>query len=155
MTYPFDPIYQAAMALLPPSMDVPEAKAMVKAICYQESQLRFRRQMYNGPAMGFAQFEQGGGVRGVIEHDKTGPIIRPIIERMCYEVYVPTVWSALENNDVLAFCFARLLLFTVPAKLPGPTDVEEGWRQYEWAWRPGKPHPEKWPGNFNKAWQEV
>lgn len=155
MTYPFDPIYAAAISLLPPSMNVPEAKALVKAICYQESQLRFRRQMYNGPAMGFAQFEQGGGVRGVIEHKATGPIICPLLKALNYEVYVPTVWAALENNDILAFVFARLLLYTVPAKLPGPADVEEGWRQYQWAWRPGKPHPEKWPENYAKAWQEI
>lgn len=155
MTYPFDPIYAAAESLLPPSMRKREAKAMVKAICYQESGLQWRRQRFNGPAMGFAQFEQGGGVRGVMEHRATMPIILPILADMRYENFPPTVWASLEHNDVLAFVFARLLLFTVPQPLPGPADVDEAWRQYQWAWRPGKPHPERWPANYAKAWQEV
>jgi hypothetical protein len=132
-----------------------EAKALVKAICYQESMLRFRRQMYQGPATGFAQFEQGGGVRGVIEHAVVGPIVRPIILSMQYEVYVPTIWAVLEHNDILAFVFARLLVYTVPQKLPGRDQWEEGWRQYQWAWRPGKPHPEKWRENYDRAWKEI
>jgi len=155
MNYPFDPIYEAAMALLPPSMSSPEAKAMLIATGLQESQFRFRKQHYQGPARGFWQFEMGGATRGLIEHPVTGPILRPLLDKLCYSTYPADVWNAIEHNDVLACVMARLLLYTVPAKLPGPTDVEEGWRQYQWAWRPGKPHPERWPENFSKAWQEV
>ena len=53
------------MALLPDRMDTPEARVMMLAIGLQESRFVHRRQI-KGPARGFWQFEQGGGVIGVV-----------------------------------------------------------------------------------------
>jgi hypothetical protein len=52
-----------------------------------------------------------------------------------------------------------LLLYTDPWQLPNVDDYidsfkpEESlsWRYYDRNWQPGKPHPEKWMANHNKA----
>lgn len=156
MNFPFDAIYDAAMSLLPASMNTLEAKAEVLAIGLQEGDgMRARRQYQDGPARGFWQFEQGGGVRGVMTHSATKPFALAVLARLQYEPYIPAVWVALEHNDVLACVFARLNLYWLPSKLPGSNQEAEGWRQYIDAWRPGKPHPAKWPANFAQAWQHV
>jgi hypothetical protein len=59
------------------------------------------------------------------------------------------VWRALEGHDGLATCFARLLLWTDPQAMP--TTQQAGWDCYMRNWRPGKPHPDSWPGNWSVA----
>jgi hypothetical protein len=60
---------------------------------------------------------------------------------------------AIEHNDILAACFARLLLWTDPRLLPqGPERAVDGWAQYLATWRPGKPHAATWGGHFSTAW---
>ena len=63
--------------------------------------------------------------------------------------------AALEHNDILACGIARLLLWTLPGKLPGPDEAEKGWQQYLAAWRPGKPHQATWAANFAEAVKAV
>ena len=154
ITFPFHAIHAASMALLPPKMVSAPAEAMLIAIGLQESRFEHRRQI-GGPARGFWQFEQGGGVRGVMEHPATAPIILPILDRLQYEPVVPVVYSALEHNDILACIFARLLLWTVPGPLPGPSDAHGAWEYYVEGWRPGKPHRQTWDDFYARAWQEV
>jgi hypothetical protein len=61
-------------------------------------------------------------------------------------------YSAIEHNDVLAAVFARLLLWTVPGRLPGRAEPVRAWNQYLSAWNPGKPHEETWAPLFELAW---
>ena len=56
-----------------------------------------------------------------------------------------------EWDDVLAAAFARLLLFTDPAKLPKLGDADGAWQLYLRTWRPGKPHPHTWPDLYAQA----
>lgn len=127
--------------------DTPEARRFVLAIALQESRLAHRRQVIagageTGPAASFWQFEQGGGCRGVLTHF----LVAPCMRRMCIEFNVtPTpqgLWEAMRYQDVIAAIAARLLIYTLPDKLP--TTPEQGWEQYIDVWRPGKPHPETW-----------
>lgn len=155
MNFPFDIVYEATMKLLPPAMDTPQGKAMLIAIGLQESRFTSRRQLGDGPARGFWQFEQGGSVRGVLNHAMTRGLSRGLCERLCYDDYPVTVWNALEHNDVLAMAFARLNLYWLPRKLPEPTQSQEAWEQYYEAWRPGKPHRETWDAFYAQAWQAV
>lgn len=141
-----------ALALLPERMDSVEARVMLLAIGLQESRFEHRRQMNNGPAMGFWQFEKGGGVHGVYNHVAS----RAHLEHICLLRGVPygvaAIWAALERDDVLAAAVARLLLFTDPQRLPGVTDVDGAWRLYAVrTWRPGKPHRETWDGYHLQA----
>lgn len=135
--------------------DSPEARVQMLAIGLQESLFEYRRQMNNGPAMGFWQFERGGGVKGVLRH----PSSEVRATRLCKARNVipdPTaVWHALEHDDVLAAGFARLLLYTDPRDLPDVTDAAGSWAMYLRNWRPGKPHPQTWPANHSAARAEV
>ena len=145
-----------ALALLPPGMDSPQARVMLLAIGMQESRFEHRRQMPTGPARGFWQFEEGtrasrGGVYGVYLHDAS----RFWLDRLCASrgvQFLPaSIYQALEADDVLAAGVARLLLFTDPRRLPATDDADGAWGLYLRTWNPGKPRPEKWPGNHRLA----
>ena len=144
---------EPALSILPKRLNSPEAIAMILAICLQESRLKFRRQI-GGPARGFPQFEEIG-VKGVLEHPASRPIIMPALAMLCYEPDAAKCHAALEHNDVLACVLARALLYSVPDALPGPNDPEKGWVQYVSLWRPGKPHVEPWANHYRTAWATV
>lgn len=146
MSYPKDAVNES-YKLLPLKMDSPFARVNQAAIGYQESDGYLTRRQYgNGPARGYWQFEEGGGVRGVMEHKSTSELARSV----CHARGVPfvrrTVWEALETDDVLAAAFCRLLMWTDSGKLP--TNEADGWAMYARTWRPGKPHPDKWPTSW-------
>ena len=146
-----------ALSLLPKRMQGARAEAMVLAICFQESRLKYRRQLGEGPARGYAQFERGtlqsrGGVTGVLLHDGSGPLLENICHLLDIDATPASVHTAIEYHDVLAVIVARLLLWTLPDELPDINEPEAAWRQYIAAWRPGKPHPETWLEHYNKAW---
>lgn len=151
MTFPFDVVYDATMQLLPAKMVSRESKALLLTIGMQESRFIHRRQV-GGPARGFWQFEQGGGVYGVLNHPATKPIIRGVLEQLQYDYLTETSYEAIADNDILACAYARLLLYTVPERLPGANQQAEGWRQYLSAWRPGKPQPLTWEPFYQQAW---
>jgi len=149
-----------ALAILPPAMDTPQARLMILAICLQESGLIHRRQLGNGPARGYPQFELGtrqsrGGVWGVYLHDSS----RFWLDRLCASrgvQFLPeAIWRQMEKDDVLAAGVARLLLFTDPRRLPAMDDPDGAWGLYLRTWRPGKPRPAEWPGNHTLARLEV
>jgi len=135
--------------------DTPEARVMLFAIGLQESRFEYRRQMNNGPAMGFWQFERAGGVRGVLSH----PTSKAKAQALCKARSVPgnemEVWLALQNDDILAAGFARLLLLTDPRALPAVTNAQGAWDCYVRNWRPGKPHPQSWPKFHQQAREAI
>lgn len=145
MPYPKDAVNES-YKLLPLKMDSPFARINQAAIGQQESGYLVRRQYGNGPARGYWQFEEGGGVKGVMEHKSTSELARSV----CHARGVPfvrrTVWEALETDDVLAAAFCRLLMWTDSGKLP--TSEADGWAMYARTWRPGRPHPDKWPASW-------
>jgi len=147
-------IIPAAYAVLPPSMGSPAATAMLIAIGLQESKFAARRQMPTGPARGFWQFERGGGVAGVLLHPSTHPHAQTALAALRYPrtTDAAQVWPWLEHNDVLACVFARLLLWTLPDRLPTSREADFAWGQYLKAWRPGKPHRSTWDAHYAEAW---
>ncbi|MDZ4252688.1 MAG: hypothetical protein U1A72_08980 [Sulfuritalea sp.] len=145
-----------AFRLLPENMDSNAALAMCVAIAMQESRIQHRRQI-GGPAHGYWQFEQGGGVRGVLTHPKSQPGIRTVLEALDYDPASDPAacYAAIEHNDILAAAFARLLLYTLPDTLPARNAPGVGWTQYQNAWRPGRPHRETFDAFFEQAWDIV
>lgn len=145
MPYPKEAVNES-YKLLPLKMDSPFARINQAAIGQQESGYLVRRQYGNGPARGYWQFEEGGGVKGVMEHKSTAELARSV----CHARGVPfvrrAIWEALETDDVLAAAFCRLLMWTDSGKLP--TSEADGWAMYARTWRPGKPHPDKWPASW-------
>ncbi len=139
---------------LPTEMLSDEAVTMLLAIGYQESRFEHRRQI-KGPARGFWQFEHGGGVFGVLNNPATSRYAEDVCEDLCYSTDPDSVYAALADNDILAACFARLLLWTLPMPLPELGDEDEAWEQYIEAWRPGKPHRKTWGDSYQYAEEEA
>lgn len=134
--------------------DTLAARRLILAIAMQESGLRHRRQVgadgsESGPASSFVQFEKGGGCKGVLTH---GSVKEAMLKACADFNLTPTpegLWEAMRYNDVVACIAARLLIYTLPSMLPERQEL--GWQQYINAWRPGKPHPEKWSTNWSAA----
>lgn len=137
-----------AMHLLPDGMDSEKARVMLRAIALQESRMKHRWQVVDGggkgPAIGLWQFERNGGVRGVLEHRASKNIAHSICLSRSVVPEPKPVWLALETDDVLAACFARLLLWTDPSPLPPIGDEQAAWNTYIKNWRPGRPHRHTW-----------
>lgn len=137
-------------AELLPHLDSPKARMMMLAIGLQESRFEHRAQI-GGPAVGFWQFEKGGGVKGVLLHKSSA--IDAV--KVCHARGVgPTpveVYARLQYDDILAACFARLLLLTDPQPLPMIGDVDGAWEYYLRTWRPGKPHRHTWDDLYAKG----
>lgn len=141
---------EPAIGLLPSKMDSTAARAMLIAIALQESDLQHRRQR-NGPAKSYWQFEVVG-VEGVLTHPQSAALARTLTHRLDYAVAPAVIHQAIEDNDCLAAIFARLLLWTVPEPLPTPSDTHGAWQQYLSAWRPGRPHHDRWHARYREAW---
>jgi hypothetical protein len=143
-----------ALALLPPAMDSRLARVLLLTIGLQESQYLTRVQMAGGPARGYWQFEHGtpatrGGVTGVYLHKATAELLNQVCNERGHAFVVTDIYNALTWDDVLAAALARLLMWTDPHPLP--TDSAGGWDMYMRTWRPGKPHPARWPGYYQRA----
>lgn len=149
-----------AAKLLNTTPFTPDVCVLLLAIGLQESKLVYRRQIGNGPARGIFQFEKGtassrGGVTGLMLHQGSVALMKAV----CVARKVPwdatAIWSALETDDVLACCVARIMLWTDPKKIPSREDEQAGWNCYARIWRPGKPRPDHWAANHAAALEAV
>lgn len=135
--------------------DTPQARVMILAIGLQESRFTHRRQMGNGPATGFWQFERGGGVKGVLQHPASKAKAAALCKARGVDAEPMAAWAALETDDVLAAGFARLLLLTDPRALPDVSNSVGAWDCYVRNWRPGRPHIETWTKCHQQAREAV
>lgn len=117
--------------------------ALVECLTIGKTESDFRLRVQDigggraGPARGFWQFERRGGVVGVMTHATT----KAYAQAACAIRGVPfdstAIHQRLAEDDILAFCFARLLLWTDPKGLPPATDAEGLFDYYLRNWRPG------------------
>lgn len=150
-------ILQPALRCASPIIAIPrsaEADQMLLTIAGKESAWRHRYQLSpipgsKGPARGFWQFERNGGVAGVMTHRSTADRAADLVSSLGLPWDRGTIWQALETDDVLAVGFARLLLWTDPRPLP--TERGPAWLYYLKLWRPGKPHPDRWPAIWSES----
>ena len=124
------------------------------AVAGQEGAWTHRAQVLSsgaaGPARSFWQFEEGGGVKGVLGHSASKAKALALCAAASVEPKQADVWRAIEGHDGLAYGFARLLLLTDPYAVP--TEQQAAWDCYaKRLWRPGKPHPETWPSIWDQA----
>lgn len=122
--------------LLPGKFDSQLARVQVLAIALQESGLRTRRQD-GGPARSLWQFEQGGGIRGVLEHPSSRQYARAVCGLQAVAPVTSDVFAAFLSDDLLACAFARLLLWTDAAPLPALGNDQVAFEYYRRNWRPG------------------
>lgn len=157
-------VLPAAYALLPRAMSSDDATGTLLSIGYHESKFLHRTQVVvvggqrrDGKARGFWQFEEQGAVRGVLSHQATSVLARDALVSLRYrrDLTVREVWERLEHNDILAAVFARLLLWTLPQRLPSRHERERGWLQYMDAWRPGIPREKEWGESWHQGWSAL
>lgn len=150
-------VIRPALKFLPLAMTSEKAEVLLIAISGQEANFEHRWQVVDrkkpekrGPARGLWQFElgkkgTGAGVWGVFEHAASRYWLAQVCKMRAVPFDARSIWLALEDDDLLAACVARLLLFTDPKALPEVSDADGAWKLYRYrTWRPGKPHPEKW-----------
>ena len=141
-----------ALDLLPKKMDTDAALIMLIAIGLQESRLIHTHQI-GGPAHGYWQFEKGGGARGVMNHSASRSYAMDLCSARGVSFELNAVFDAIENDQVFAAGFARLLLWTDPRALP--TNAQGAWDCYIRNWRPGKPHRKTWDDFYKQAQEFV
>lgn len=156
-----DVVIRPTLSGMGPKFHSTEAEAMLVAIAHQESGIRYRRQIgADGKPMehlarGLWQFERGGGVRGVLEHSTTKKAAAAAAQALLYPAEAQAIHTAIADNDILACVWARLLLWTLPQPLPALGQETEAWHQYIAAWRPGKPHRDRWVQSYKLAMETV
>ena len=159
-------IIPAAYSILPPVMASDRATAMLLAIALQESYLEgvMHRKQIKGPARSFWMFERSGGIAGVLAHPSSREPISRALGALRYRPSGDECYTAIAHNDVLAACFARCLLWTLPGALTSPLDVDGAWHQYVELWKPGAAKPgdrraadtrARWNPNYKQAWSLV
>lgn len=136
--------------LLPAKFDGRQARVLLLGIGLQESGFLTRRQD-GGPARSYWQFEQGGGIRGVLTHPASSIWAKAVCLHRAVAPTESDVYAAFLVDDLLACAFARLLLWTDAAPLPALGDAENAWKYYLRNWRPGKPRPDDWAANYAAA----
>lgn len=150
LSYILNHVVRPANEILGDKFGGAKAEIMLLAIGLQESRFVHRKQV-GGPAHGFWQFENGGGVRGVVTHSSSRPHLQAACSALGYDFNKTDFYNVIPHNDLLACIFARLLLFTDPRPLPEIGQAGLAWDYYIRNWRPGKPHPDTWPGLYMQA----
>jgi len=148
MAYPKAAI-ETAFQLLPAELDSRKARVNLAAIGFHETAYLTRIQYGKGPARSYWQFEDGrlAGINGVLTHRASAELAKKVCKARGVLPERVAVWKAMETDDVLGAAFARLLMLTDPHPLPD--NAADAWTMYaDRLWRPGKPHPEKWPQSW-------
>lgn len=144
------------LSLLPSKMASRAAMVLMYATSRQENPQRLPQQV-GGPAVGDYQFERGGGVRGVVEHDSVADLTRSVCRARKVQCDTGSIYQALKTDPVLAAALARLLYYTDPKALPEVGDEAGAWALYLRTWRPGayarQPEElrEKWKKSYADA----
>jgi len=151
-----------ALKLLPEKMNSDAARVMLFAIGLQESRFKYTFQKVagqpylKGPAKGYWQFEEGGGVKGVMKHSTTAQNARDLCSVRDVPFESRAIHHALETDHILAAGFARLFLWTDSKPLPNlDATREDAWQCYLRIWRPGKPHRATWNEFHEQALGQV
>lgn len=143
-------ILPAALSMLPPRMDTPEARVLLLAIAGQESGYEHRRQV-GGPALSLLQFERVG-LTGVLMHPASSRYADEVCKALLYDSHqADETHRAMAHNDVLTFALGRLLLWTDPHPLPPIGEADWAWDVYLRTWRPGRPHRPRWDTSYQRA----
>lgn len=140
----------------------PRAEVMVLASGLQESGLRKRVQVGAGGrelhhlARSFWQFERIGvlGVEEILRRRRCGWAL-DVLRALGCPATAEAVHRRIGSDDALGCALARVLLWSHPRPLPATDDPDGAWEYYRGLWRPGKPHPARWPRGHATAVRTV
>lgn len=138
-----------ALELLPGVMDSPEACVLLLAIGAQESGYLTRQQV-GGPAHGLWQNESPVQ-QLLLNNPASAALVQQLCAQRCVDALPMAMYEALLADDVFAAGIARLILWCNPNPLPEIGDVQGAWDYYLDTWRPGRPRPDSWNGNYAAA----
>ncbi|MGG5811490.1 hypothetical protein [Falsiroseomonas sp. CW058] len=131
------------------------ARRFLLAVAIQETGLAARAQAVAGdaaragPARGWWQFE-APTIGLLLRHPASSQPLRAMCAAAWVRPEPDDIWRAIEGHDLLALGVARLLLLTDPFDIPA--DEAAAWQCYAARlWRPGKPHPDRWPAAWRAA----
>jgi hypothetical protein len=133
------------------SYDSPSVMAEMVTIAYVESDCRYRKQI-KGPARSFWQIEPFTGLDFLNRSARLQYFWKQL--RLPRPLTMQGVGDQLYKDDRAGCVMARVILWerlskTAPPPFdPGEAAAKEGLDQYLKAWRPGRPHPER----FLAAW---
>ena len=142
-----NPALNILATIMSPSVNTPTAARFLTTIAIQETELKARRQMEDGPARSLFQFESVA-VDNVLSHPLSRKYASEFCKILCYRITkdepknIATIMAAIEHNDVLAAGFARLNLWASAYMMP--TTEDSGWAVYTGIWRPGKADRKRW-----------
>lgn len=134
---------EPAYRLLPARYNSPERTVLLLAFGAQESRFEHTDQIDKagtdvlGPALGWWQFERGGGVVGVLSHRSTAKLAQALCVARDVLAAPRDAWRALKDDQVFAAGMAALLIYTDPEPLPRIGDVDGAFSLYLRTWRPG------------------
>ncbi len=139
------------------------ADAMSIACGFQESRFatRDQRDAANalGPATGWWQFENNGGVAEILAARQTRDVAAELCRRAGVNAERDPVWRLFASaaGDELACAFARQLVWKDPAALPAaePGSAQIAYAYYDRNWRPGRKRPQDWPASWAVALEIV
>lgn len=123
-----------------------EREVLLVGIAMVESDLRFRKQQPSGPARSFWQIE----LPTAVDTLKRCKPVRDLWEALLLPEIV--VHTDVEHTDLGACALACGILRLTEGRLPLLGESSDPQKDYyRRAWRPGKPHDEKWPAAYAAA----
>lgn len=137
------------------TLESPGAAVFLLAWCLQESGTTLTARVQAGrklnPALGLPQLEHG-------EQAMTALVVKKypeFREWLLANGYPPddseVVRQAARDDDRLAMIIARLGAYASSKPMPAVGDAQAAWVLYFDTARPGRPRPEKWPANYERA----
>jgi|ERR1700722_13219251 len=126
------------------------ARVLLLAIAGQESGWQDVQQGGGGPGMGPWQFETETCLE-ILNNAATKDAALAVCKALEVVPSEVGVYRQLLAQPNLACAFARLDLWANPRPLPAVGDHHDAWVYYLATWRPGRPGPDRWPGNYQAA----
>ncbi len=136
-------------------LDTPGAAVLMLAWCMQESgpdlKTRVQKGRKTNPALGLPQLEYGDKAMTSLVIAKTVEFREWLLANGHDPNDPESVRQAAKDDDKLAVMIARLGAYYSPKPMPAMGDAKAAWALYYDAARPGKPRPEKWQANYDRA----
>lgn len=133
----------------------PQACCLLLAIGAQESGWRWRRQRPVAWAKSHYQIETATAVAVLNKWDAGRRLWSELFPERPFTS--AKIGEAVELSEVGATLIARGIPWLTPHRLPNVDEADEAYAWWLYSdpkkgtWRPGKPHPEFWPGNWRQA----
>lgn len=137
------------------TLESPGAAVFLLAWCLQESGATLTARVQAGrkhnPALGLPQLEYGEQAMTALVVKKYPEFREWLVANGYPDDDHEAVRQAARDDDRLAMIIARLGAYASSKPMPAVGDAQAAWALYFDTARPGRPRPEKWPANYERA----